>query len=97
MKVQDFIEAIETAAKAFEESTGKPMEIFNMAFYDDDFNGDMRIEASADVIYSDGFGYGETIGREPNKIIRIHFEVENGKIADRAISIEDETEIHQND
>lgn len=88
MKASDLIEAIQTAERLFREKTGKPMEIFDLDFSDYDYDGDIRISASADVIYVDGYCNGSKEGKAPGGSIRIHFECEDGKVVDRTVEID---------
>ena len=91
MKATDLIEAIQTASKAFQLKHGKPMEIFGLTFNEDEYDGDMQIEAVGEVIYDDDkFGCGQRRGLLPHEKIRIRFEIEDGKIDDRSVSFEDD-------
>lgn len=91
MKINDFIEALQATNKLFQEKHGVPLEIFDLKFHEDDFDGDMKIYGCKEVVYEDDtFGYGEVHGKKPLEKLRVHFECENGHITDRTISIEDD-------
>lgn len=88
MKTTDLIEALQTADQVFQKKFGKPMEIFDLTFNEDDYDGDLKIHACGEVFYeSDAFGHGSKVGKHPTCDIRVRFECEDEKIVDRSVEI----------
>lgn len=88
MEVSDLIEALQQADKLFQEKHGKPLEVFDLKFNEDDFDGDLYIQGVGEVVYeTGGFGYGEKRGREPHEDFRVHFQIEDERIEDRSIDM----------
>ena len=90
MKVTDLIEALQAASDLFQREHGKPMEIFDITFSEDGYDGDMHIQSVGEVNYEiGGFGYGQKRGMKPHEDIKVRFEIKDEKIVDCFVSFED--------
>jgi len=89
MKVTDLIKALKEANELFIKKHKEPLEIFDLVFNEDDYDGDMKIEACGEVAYEDNiFGQGTKRGRGPKCHIRVHFICDNDEVIARKVTIE---------
>lgn len=86
MRVKDLVEALEQCRELYNEKHDEEMCIFDMTFNEDEFDGDMRIQAVSDVVYEDHFA-GSRVGKNPSEDFRVKFQVEDGAIVDRSVEM----------
>lgn len=89
MKTTDLIEALQCANSLFKKKHGMDMEIFDMEFSEDGYDGAMHVQAVGEVEYGDAFGWGTKSGKKPHADFKIDFCIEDGKISDRSVTFED--------
>ena len=89
MKVNDLVEALQTAGELYKKKHKKEMEIFDLEFESDDHPGCITIDAVSSVTYDDEFG-GSRTGKGKKEKVIIRFEVDDGKIDDRSVEMEDD-------